>query len=774
MKFVNVKLIVAREIRDQLRDRRTLFVIVVLPILLYPLLGMSLFQVSQFLREQSVRVLVLGADDLGDLPPLLGNNKQFADKLFSDPKRAKLLQVDFPSPNLSRDFDPLKYARNQVQSGKCDAALYFPADFAGRMRDFRESLDFAASNKLQGAPRDLDRPDKADGSGKLAEKNPFFQPATIPSPEIIYTTANEKSQIAFKRISDAMQRWTELIGESTLKDAGLPVIALKPFTLDQADIAEVSGLRGAAGWAKILPVMLLLWALTGAFYPAIDLCAGEKERGTLETLLSSPAERSDIVVGKLLTIMLFSIITAVLNLLSVAFTGWLVLSKLGNFGPPPTLAILWISLSLLPVAALFSAVCLALAAFARSSKEGQYYLMPVLLITMPLVVLPMSPGVQLNLGYSLIPITGIVLLLKTLLEGQYLPALQYAPVVIGVTIGACLLSIRWAIDQFNSESVLFSGSERLDLRLWLKHLYRDRKPTPTAAGALACAVAILMLQFFLGLSVVPEKTFAGFVKAVLVPQLGVILAPVLFMTIVLTAKPRKTLLLKLPHWTAVPAALILAVAIQPAITVLQGWVARLYPANPAFLQEMEWLGKILHQENLWLLILLVGVTPAVCEELAVRGFVLSGLRHLGYKWRAIVLSALFFGLIHGILQQSMNAFFVGLILGYVAVQSGSIFPCMAFHFTFNSLTILIGRITPALCERWPVLKTLGDSTEGGFEYHWEFIVLCGIVALLLMFWFSRLSYSKTPEERLQEAIVRGKETNPEDKDISVSLASMIK
>lgn len=783
MTFTNVKLIVAREIRDQLRDRRTLFVIVVLPILLYPLLGMSFFQVSQFLREQSVRVLVVGAEDLGDLPPLFEKHRlEFAANLFADPKKAKLLVVetnsDEPRPDRPKDFDPCADARQRVASGEYGVALVFPADFRARLHNFRDALqsqknDSAGMNRSEQTPRDIDRPDRPHESAD--ENESFLHPPRIPSPEIIYTTANEKSQIAFRRLSDVLQRWTEIIGEDTLKEAGLPVIALRPFTLDQADLAGDTGMRGAAVWAKILPVMLLLWALTGAFYPAVDLCAGEKERGTLETLLSSPAERSEIVVGKLLTIMLFSILTAVLNLLSVAFTGWIVLSKIGNFGPPPPLALLWISLALLPVAALFSAVCLALAALARSSKEGQYYLMPVLLVTMPLVVLPMSPGAQLNLGYSIIPITGIVLLLKTLLEGNYLSALQFAPVVIGVTIGACLLAIRWAIDQFNSESVLFSGSERLELRLWLKHLYHDRKPTPTAAGALFCAVVLLMLQFFMGLSIVPQHTIAGFIKAVLVPQLAVILTPVLMMTIVLTAKPRETLLMKLPHWQAVPAALILALAIHPAVTVLQGLVQQLYPPDPSIVAQMEWLRQILHKGDLWLLILLVGLTPAVCEELAVRGFVLSGLRHLGYKWRAIVLSALFFGLIHGILQQSMNAFFVGLILGYVAVQSGSILPCMVFHFTHNSLAILNDRITPALCERWPVLETIVTPAEnGGADYHWHFILLSGIVAVLILVWFSRLSYIKTPEERLQEAIVRGKEKNPEDKDISISLASMIK
>src|SRR6185436_6680448 len=99
----------------------------------------------------------------------------------------------------------------------------------------------------------------------------------------------------------------------------------------------------AALWSKILPFVLLIWALTGAFYPAVDLCAGEKERGTLETLLCSPALRTEIVWGKLLTVMTFSMATSLLNLASMGFTGMLIARQLmsaagetpSQFGAPP-------------------------------------------------------------------------------------------------------------------------------------------------------------------------------------------------------------------------------------------------------------------------------------------------------------------------------------------------------------------------------------------------------------------------------------------------------
>ena len=336
------------------------------------------------------------------------------------------------------------------------------------------------------------------GEGSMAE---------IPRPKIIYTTANERSLMACNRLTAVLDRWTEEVGKTNLVAGGMPARAVRPFEIESSNLAGESASKSANIWSRMLPVMLLLWAMTGAFYPAVDLCAGEKERGTLETLLSSPAERSEIVLGKLLTIMAFSMVTAALNLVSVGVTGWLIFRQMENFGGPPPLAVLWLSLALVPVSALFSALCLALASFARSTKEGQYYLMPLLMLSLPMAVLPMSPGVELNLGNSLIPISGVMLLLKTLLEGSYLQALQYLPVVLAVTMAACWLAVRWAVEQFNKESVIFRESERFAVGLWLRHLMRDRGPTPSAAEGLFCGVMILVLSFIFRSSIAMPPGF---------------------------------------------------------------------------------------------------------------------------------------------------------------------------------------------------------------------------------------------------------------------------
>src|SRR4029078_971804 len=149
----------------------------------------------------------------------------------------------------------------------------------------------------------------------------------VPSVEVFANTASDKSKVAEQRVREVLDRWKQKIVAENLERRNLPVAAVQPFQLKQTDVAEPVR-RRAALWSKILPFVLMVWALTGAFYPAVDLCAGEKERGTLETLLSSPAARSEIVWGKLLTVMTFSMATSLLNMVSMTATGTIIVGHI--------------------------------------------------------------------------------------------------------------------------------------------------------------------------------------------------------------------------------------------------------------------------------------------------------------------------------------------------------------------------------------------------------------------------------------------------------------
>ena len=261
------------------------------------------------------------------------------------------MEVDFSADDqLARDEADeqrqIEHWRQAIDQGRYDAVLYFPRGFSERLHELRRVL------------RDPQRQDLES-----------ISIIRVPAPEVFYSTATEKSQVTESRLTRIVGGWVDEIGRENLGAAHLPENAARPFALKNRDLAD-QGHRDAALWSKILPFLLLIWALTGAFYPAVDLCAGEKERGTLETLLCSPAERIEIVWGKLLTVMLFSMATAALNLLSMGITGSALLSQLPRFGPPPPLAPVWLLIALVPVSALFSALCMALASFAAAARKA--------------------------------------------------------------------------------------------------------------------------------------------------------------------------------------------------------------------------------------------------------------------------------------------------------------------------------------------------------------------------------------------------------------------
>jgi sodium transport system permease protein len=301
-------------------------------------------------------------------------------------------------------------------------------------------------------------------------------------------------------------------------------------------------------------------------------------------------------------------------------------------------------------------------------------------------MLPMAPNVELNLGNSLIPITGVMLLMRAMIEGDYMESLPYVLPVAAVTIGCCLLALQWAVDQFNSESVLFREGERFEIRLWMRQLLRDREDTPTAFAALFCGLLILLLRFVLGFVYTTPRGFNDFMVMATVTQLATILTPVLLMTVMLTRSARKTLLLRFPSPGTLVAAVCLAVSLHPLVTGLNELIMRMYPLPDEVAKALS--GMMYGAPSIWYTLAVIAVLPAVCEELAYRGFILSGLRHLGHRWRAIIISSVLFGLAHSIFQQSIAACMVGVLIGYMAVKTRSILPGMTYHMVHNA-TLLV-------------------------------------------------------------------------------------
>lgn len=695
MSWRNIRLVWMRELRDQLRDRRTLFMVAVLPLLMYPLMGMSFLQLSQFMQSHRAVVAVVGAEALQDsegLPPLVDRGR-FAAGLFDASEDADGVLVE----RVPDAEGALAGARQRLAHGGLDAVVAFPEGFVDRLNATRAALAAWRDGHPDRVPADLQAPGA-----------------------VIYSNqAREESQVAALRVERLLNRWRAAVTVKNLRDFEAPESIASTFTVDVEDVATAAE-RKASLWARLLPFVVFVWALTGAFYPAVDLCAGEKERGTLETLLASPALRSEIVCGKLLTVMVFSMATSLLNLASLGLTGTFLLSALqganGNalIGMPPLAALGWLVVAMPPMSAMFSALSLACASFARSTKEGQYYFMPLFLLTMPLMLLPVSPGVELTPGNSLVPIMGVVLLLRTLIEGNLLEAARYFLPVTAVTLFCCLLSIRWAVAQFNQESVLFREGERFHLGIWLRRLVSRPTELPTAAMAVAVVVAIFLAQLTIGPLVARLTPWLGspdaaLVAAVLASQ-GAILLPPLLAAVALTRRPLHSLRLDRPApaaWLALAPAL--ALALHPVGMELVRWIQWAYPLSDQVREPLQEAMAQLTGGGIprWGLVLLLGALPAVCEELAFRGFVLTGLRQSTSAVESVALSAVAFGLAHQVFQQSLSAAVLGLLLGYFALRGGSLWPCVIFHATYNSL----GMLSAYFAE--PLLRWLG---RGGWDW----------------------------------------------------------
>ncbi|MEM8864891.1 MAG: ABC transporter permease subunit/CPBP intramembrane protease [Planctomycetota bacterium] len=685
MNWRNIHTVWTRELRDQLRDRRTLFMVAVLPLLMYPLMGMTFFQLAQFMRSNTARVLVVGAEQLDrveGLPPLIEGDR-FAPALGRPDQLERLAIETQAAPATAENTNVtekslFQNARRRLANGDLDVLVFLPEGFAKRLAELQTEL-------------------KARSDGEEAAALP-----AIPQAIIQKNPTRDSSRLAGFEVERLLNIWREQVVGRNLAAARLPAGAVQPFELASEDVANVAA-KQAGLWAKLLPFVVFVWALTGAFYPAVDLCAGEKERGTLETLLVSPASRGDLVWGKLLTVITFSMATALLNLAGIAATGSFISKQLGaagalgaagGLGLPPASALLWLVVALPPIAALFSALSFACASFARSTKEGQYYFMPLFLCMMPLMLMPLSPGIELNLGNSLAPVMGLVLLLRSLMSGDVLEAVRYAIPVTIVTFGCCLLAIRWAVSQFNQESVLFRGDDRFDLRLWLRNLLRRKSETPTIAMAVVCVSMIFLLQFavvntLLATSLASLSGFAGFVVRVVVSQASVLL-PALVLAGLLVRNRRRTFLIRRPaSWGVVAASAALALAVHPAGLQLAAWIRQLYPLSDAVMAELEKVSADIQlAESPWMVIALIALLPAICEELTFRGFVLSGLRRSGSNGWAIVISAVAFGAVHAVFQQALAAALVGMLIGYLAVITRSLWPCIAFHATYNALPVL--------------------------------------------------------------------------------------
>lgn len=390
-----------KELMELLRDRKTLFFMIALPMLFFPVIigGVTYFSSKAFSEAQTkvLDVSILNAESAPDVVAALEASELFNVKPIEDgasPQEwVKSEAVDFVLEI------PENYAQPLLDSGK---------------RIFSVYLNDAGLNMVQSRLEDLIQP-----------------------------LISVQHDIAF-----------ETLGVSESARLGL----IEPFAIEKVDVADKR-----ENWGEkiggLIPYFMFILCLQGAMVPASDMGAGEKERGTLETLLISPIERNKLVLGKFLTIGFAGVMTALVTVLSMAIWG-VVLSQgmaiklVADFmGAISAIDFVLIFLMLIPVVSIFSSVLLSLSVYARSFKEAQGYMTPLVFIVIVPIILSMLPGVELKGKWAWVPLTNVSLAIKELVKGtmDYFQLFAIFISTAAIAIGMLTFCVYW----FNKEKVLF-------------------------------------------------------------------------------------------------------------------------------------------------------------------------------------------------------------------------------------------------------------------------------------------------------------------------------
>jgi sodium transport system permease protein len=661
--------IARRDLVEFIRDRRALFITLVMPMAMYPLLALSstlglrtaLVELDR--RAELHRLDLVFTGDAAE--PLAIRIGMLADRGEGPPE-------NWPESVTGRVVDA-ESAQSLIDEGAADAWIDVP-------RGSLATLDGAGTLTLE---------------VRLSSRRP-------PDRRV------KESVVAVMRVLADEARLVRL------RRAGLPPSVLEPLRVDFiGDVPQGS----AAAIRDVLPavmsavlVLLALLTATGAFYPAIDAIAGEKERGTIETLLIAPCPMFDVVVGKFLAVFSVTVATLAANALSIVLTSTVLgrflpgaLTTGLNVGDVAACSLLTL-VAYLGLAAVAAALCLTVTAAAKSAKEAQNTLTPVVMLIAALAGAAVLPGAEARRWLPAVPFAGHVAVARAMLsafggwatEGRAAEARAPTidiPVAMAISVVSSLaitwLLLRVTAHLVGNEEILFRGGEEAT-----RGFQRPaRRLVPSIRqGCGVIAIGFAALWYAQGLAP------AEFVPALIVQQALAVLVPLVAVSAWQRVDARTTFALRRPGAGWPPAAATIAgglligaglFGIGAAITLAVGRGEVSADAK----RFAEQIVALIQRGPTWAVVLILAVMPAVCEELLFRGWVLSAFagRSPGPRRAAIavVVQAAAFAAFHLLPERMPQTFALGLALGALVLATGSILPAIAAHVAHNATPVLL-------------------------------------------------------------------------------------
>lgn len=653
-----VMVLLRKEIMDILRDKKTLVVMVLVPILLYPLILVGMAMIFSHIAASQVNEIHTVACS--------AKYEDFLDELQT------LYEEQEEMANITLNF--------QIAEEEQKEGLYEEPDVW---------LDISENDK---------------GNLHIAME---------------YTSTNQGADYTEQAMEELLELYREKLLKENLKQEGLDESFLEPITYEAKDDASLSESMGMDIGGSI-GMMLIVTIMLGAVYPAIDATAGEKERGTLETLLTLPVTNFQMILSKYISVAIFASVTAVLSVLSLGGSVLFLMyglseeisDSMGSISFSGILsAIPVLLLTVIVTALLIAAVCMCFCVFAKSFKEANNYVTPVMLIVMFASMAAMVPSIKLDYRTAMIPLVNVSLMVKQVVSQQFDVAL--AGVTMAVNLGYSILIIWILAKMYDSENILFSDGFR-SFRIFQKRSDITKGTLP-APGDLVISVTVLfLLMIYVGSAVSVRMGFAGTaVSQILI--LAVPLAVVWYMK----SDIRTLFSMRCPAKGTIIGSMLLYIGtycIMFGISmILANWL-------PESAQNLEEAFNPIVEQGLPAILLVTAVMPAIGEEIFFRGFLLGSLRgHFekrttgkkGIVW-AIMISAVIFGAFHMSLVKLLPTALLGAAFAYIVWKGGSIYVTMFLHFLNNAVSMwmmkypeMATRYVPLLMkERMSVMEVL--------------------------------------------------------------------
>ena len=668
------------EMRHLLRDRRTIVVSIFLPLAVMPIMLFSSHWLEQRRKARLETTTFAVAID--------GSQAEMVRSLLAQAQRLRTARGE------AFRFRETPVAEPLAALGEKRVALVLRGVTAAEAR--------AAAGE-EAARRELEADRRGEG-GEEEEREAVLE--GVPVVEVLFRADRDDSQAAATAMGEVLREVRSEGRFALLRSAGFPrdPATVLPVTRDNvATTGQVAGL--ALG--RLVTALLLLFMLSGGAVVAIDSLAGEKERGTLETLLTSGARRQDIVAAKLLAIFSVALLIALIQVANLLiYVGFELIPVPAGFAAavPPPVAVLLFFLYL-PVTALVAAGLLLLSGYAKSYKEAQLNFFPVFLLGLLPALAPLLPGVSLRSAVVVVPIANAAVAAKEILVGVFdWPLLLVSWVV---NAAAALLLARLATRALSNErlaSPLAAEGERV--------------PGPVAFQRQVLRnFAVLWGVLLVVNSNLPASTD---IRLQLLVNLGVIfLGGTLAMVRIYHLEPAQVFALR-----PVPPAVWLAVAVGAPAGLLTGvgvfQLASLFVPVPR--EMLEALGEALLPEGLpfWQVVVFLCLAPGIVEELTFRGALLHGLRRRFHPVVLALVVGVVFGVFHTSLFRIAPTAFIGVLLAGVTLLSGSIFPAMVWHALNNLLGLAAARAgLPLESLEPPLLAAAAMALAGAFWILWR-------------------------------------------------------